>query len=170
MNTIKKLTENITDFLTEIANHYGIPKSEIVSSLREINFYSLYQTLCRDAAAIYTFRAYGEDDCLLRYWGEKLFPCNAINLYRLADFVAENERMATVHFMEVWLREDLSLCITSCFHVDNKETGYRTSYRVYKSAHWPYEEDTFDFEAFMEGLFDAAPGVVDIAGNPLFEP
>lgn len=33
MNTIKKLTESISNFLTEIANHYEIPSSEIVSTL-----------------------------------------------------------------------------------------------------------------------------------------
>lgn len=57
MNTIKKLKENITSFLTEIADHYGIPKSEIVSALREINFYCLYQTLCREAMPVYAFHA-----------------------------------------------------------------------------------------------------------------
>lgn len=170
MNTIKKLADNIKNFLTEIATYYGIPKAEIVSTLREVNFYTLYQTLCRESSSVYAFRAYGENDQLLRYWGEKIFPCNAINLYRLPDFIAEDEVIATVHFMEVWLREDLTLAITSCFHVDNKETGYRTSYRVHKGAQWPFEEDTFDFEAFVEGLFEAAPGVSEDAGMPLFEP
>lgn len=168
MNTIKKLTDNINGFLTEIADYYGIPKSEIVSTLQDVNFYSLYQTLCREAMPVYAFRAYGEKEPLLHYRGEKLFPCNAINLYRLPDFIAENDGMATVHFMEVWLREDLTLTITSCFHVDNKKAGYRTSYRVHKGAQWPCEEDTFDFEAFVEGLFEAAPGIAE--GQPLFEP
>ena len=55
MNTIKKLTESISNFLTEIANHYEIPSSEIVSTLMEINFYSLFQTLCREAEPVYVF-------------------------------------------------------------------------------------------------------------------
>lgn len=168
MNTIKKLADNINSFLVDIATYYGIPKSEIVSTLKEVNFYTLYQTLCREGSTVYAFHAYGENDRLLRYWGEKIFPCNAINLYRLPDFIAENDGMATVHFIEVWLREDLTLAITTCFYVDNIETGYRTSYRVHKGSAWPYEEDTFDFEAFTEGLFEAAPGVIE--GIPLFEP
>lgn len=168
MNTIKKLSDNINTFLTVIASYYGIPKSEIVATLREVNFYTLYQTLCREASPVYAFRSHGENSRLLRYSGEKIFPCNAINLYRLPDFIAEDEEMATVHFMEVWLREDLILAITTCFHVDHKETGYRTSYRVHKGSEWPFEEDTFNFEAFVEGLFEAAPGIVE--GQPLFEP
>ena len=168
MNTIKKLADNVGNFLNEIAAYYGIPSSEIGSTLMEINFYSLYQTLCREAMPVHVFRAHGENERLLRYWGEKIFPCNAINLYRLPDFVAEDDGMATVHFMEVWLREDLTLAITSCFHVENRETGYCTSYRVHKGAQWPCEEDTFDFDTFMEGLYDAAPGVVE--GQPLYEP
>ena len=77
MNTIKKLTESISNFFTEIAYHYEIPSSEIASTLMEINFYSLFQTLCREAEPVYAFRSYGKDDCLLNYWGEKLFPCKA---------------------------------------------------------------------------------------------
>ncbi|MBQ6999560.1 MAG: hypothetical protein IJN67_15015 [Oscillospiraceae bacterium] len=168
MNTIKKLKDNITRFLTEIASYYGIPKSEIVSTLREINFYSLYQTLCREAMPIHVFRAYGETERHQPYWGDKLFPCNAINLYREADLIAGDDSMETIHFMEVWLREDLTLAITSCFHVVNKTAGYCTSYRVHKGSEWPFEEDTFDFEAFVDGLFEAAPGIAE--GQPFFEP
>ena len=112
MNTIKKLTESISNFLIEIANHYEIPSSEIVSTLMEINFYSLFQTLCREAEPVYAFRSYGKDDCLLNYWGEKLFPCKAILLYRMPDHVADEGRIATMHFLEVWLREDLTLAVT----------------------------------------------------------
>ena len=81
MNTIKKLTESISNFFTEIAYHYEIPSSEIASTLMEINFYSLFQTLCREAEPVYAFRSYGKDDCLLNYWGEKLFPCKANYAY-----------------------------------------------------------------------------------------
>lgn len=168
MNTIKKLKENVTNFLNEIAAYYGIPKSEIGSSLREINFYSLYQTLCREAMPVFAFWACGDKEGQQSFSGEKLFPCRAINLYRMPDFVAENQNLASVHFMEVWLREDLNLAITTCFHVDNKEERYRTSYRVHKGAEWPFEEDEFDFDAFVEGLYDAAPGIAP--GQPLYEP
>lgn len=168
MNSIKKLKENITSFLTEIAAYYGIPKSEIVSTLQEVNFYCLYQTLCREAMPVFAFRACGDMEGQQSFNGEKLFPCNAINLYREPDVIAENESMETVHFMEVWLREDLTLAITSCFHVDNKKECYRTSYRVHKGSEWPFEEDEFDFDTFVYELMDAAPGITE--GQPLFEP
>lgn len=76
--------------------------------------------------------------------------------------------METVHCVEVWLWEDMTLAVTFCFHVDNKEEHYCTPYRVHKGAQWPFEEDIFDFEAFVEGLFEAAPGIAE--GQPLFEP
>lgn len=170
MNTIKKLTESISNFFTEIANHYEIPSSEIVSTLMEINFYSLFQTLCREAEPVYAFRSYGKDDCLLNYWGEKLFPCKAILLYRMPDYVADEGRIATMHFLEVWLREDLSLAVTACFHIENRAAKYYSSYRVHKGCVWPYDEDAFCFEAFVEGLFRAAPGVTEDPGAPFFEP
>lgn len=168
MNSIKKLKENVTSFLTEIADHYGIPKSEVVSTLREVNFYCLYQTLCREAMPVFSFRADRKTGNLLRFSGEKLFPCNAINLYREADFAAENESMTTVHYMEVWLREDLTIAIASCFYVENRDEGYYTTYHVHKGTEWPFEEEEFDFDAFVEGLLDAAPGIVE--GQPFFEP
>lgn len=168
MNSIKKLKENIAGFLTEIAAHYGIPKSEVVATLREINFYSLYQTLFREAMPVFTFRACGDKEGQQPFSGEKLFPCCAINLYRVSDYGTENDHLANVHFMEVWLREDLTLAITSCFHVDNKQERYRTSYRVHKGGTWPFEEDEFVFSVFVEGLMDAAPGITH--GQPLFEP
>ena len=168
MNSIKKLKENVASFMTEIAAHYGIPKSEVVATLREINFYCLYQTLCREAMPVFTFRANGDKDEQQPFSGEKLFPCRAINLYRVSDYGTENEYLANVHFMEVWLREDLTLAVTSCFHVDNKQERYRTSYRVHKGCAWPFEEDDFVFSVFVEGLMDAAPGITE--GQPLFEP
>ena len=124
MNSIKKLKENVASFMTEIAVHYGIPKSEVVAALREINFYCLYQTLCREAIPVFTFRACGDKEGQQPFSGEKLFPCCAINLYRVSNYGAENEYLANVHFMEVWLREDLTLAVTSCFHVDNKMERY----------------------------------------------
>jgi hypothetical protein len=169
MNSIKKLKENITSFLIEIAAYYGIPKSEIVSTIREINFYCLYQTLCREAMPVFAFHAYGDRDKnkLLQFSGERLFPCNAINLYQEPDLRAISEFMETVHCMEVWLREDLTLSVTSCFHVDNKEERYCTTYRVHKGVEWPFEEVEFDFDSFVNELIDAAPGITE--GQPLFE-
>ena len=127
MNSIKKLKENVASFMAEIAAHYGIPKSEVVAALREINFYCLYQTLCREAIPVFTFRACGDKEGQQPFSGEKLFPCCAINLYRVSDYGTENEYLANVHIMEVWLREDLTLAVTSCFHVDNKMERYRTN-------------------------------------------
>ena len=168
MNTIRKLKENVASFLTEIAAYYGIPKSEVVSTLREVNFYSLYQTLCREAEPVYAFHSYGDTKKLLHFSGEKLFPCNAINVYQEPDLVEVTESMKTVHLMEVWLREDLTLAITSCFHVDNKEERYCASYRVHKGGAWPFEEDDFDFNTFVNELLFAAPDITE--GQPIFEP
>ena len=47
---------------------------------------------------------------------------------------------------------------------------YYSSYRVHKGCVWPYDEDAFCFEAFVEGLFRAAPGVTEGPGAPFFEP
>ena len=168
MNSIKKLKENVASFMTEIAVHYGIPKSEVVATLREINFYCLYQTLCREAIPVFTFRACGDKEGQQPFSGEKLFPCCAINLYRVSEYVTENEYLANVHFMEVWLREDLTLAVTSCFHVDNKQERYCTSYRVHKGGAWPFEEDDFDFNTFVNELLFAAPDITE--GQPIFEP
>ena len=74
MNSIRKLKENVANFMTEIAAHYGIPKSEVVAILREINFYCLYQTLCREAMPVFTFRASGDKEGQQSFCGEKLFP------------------------------------------------------------------------------------------------
>ena len=70
--------------------------------------------------------------------------------------------------MEVWLQEDLTLAVTSCFHVENKVSGYCTSYRIHKGAEWPFEEDEFNFDAFESRLYEAAPGIVEY--QPFFEP
>ena len=57
MNTIKRLADNITRFLAEIAAYYNIPANEITAALNEVNFFTLYQTLCREASPVYAFRA-----------------------------------------------------------------------------------------------------------------
>ena len=93
MNSIKKLKENVASFMTEIAVHYDIPKSEVVATLREINFYCLYQTLCREAMPVFTFRACGDKEGQQPFSGEKLFPCCAINLYRVPAYCLHGSRM-----------------------------------------------------------------------------
>lgn len=168
MNSIKKLKENVTSFLTEIANHYGLSMPLIEASLEGINFDSLYHSLYFKSMPVYSFRACGSIARQHPFIGGPLFPCHAIILYRHASFAVNEPNIGVYRFLEVWLREDLTFAITVCYHVDNKKEGYRTSYRIYQGAQWPFEEATFDFNAFFTSLFEVAPGIAE--GQPLFEP
>ena len=170
MNTIKTMTENIVNFIMDIADHYGEPISAVEEALSHINFYSLYQTLRRKARPVYTYHAGSGGNGLMEYRSERLFPGDAILLYRDEDFSMDAPEISTAHYLEVWLREDLTIAITSCFRVMLEDVDYPTTYRTYKGTEWPYDEETFEMDLFIHGLLAASPNMVCLDDVPLFEP
>ena len=170
MNSLKTLTNNITTFITDIAEHYGESISEVQETLGMLNFYSLYQTLRRKARPVYTYHAGSGKDNLMEYRSERLFPGDAILLYRDEDFSMSTPFINTEHYLEVWLREDLTIAVTACFRLYVEEVDYPTTFRVYKGTEWPFEEETFDIESFLHRLAASAPNMVCFEDVPLFEP
>ena len=68
MNSLKTLTNNITTFITNIAEHCGESISEVQEALGMLNFYSLYQTLRRKARPVYTYHAgSGKDNLMVHF-------------------------------------------------------------------------------------------------------
>ncbi len=170
MDTIKTLTENIVSFTNDIAEHYGLPKEEIAAALNQINYYALFQTLQHKAAPVYTFHAGGENNALMKYRSDRLLPSNAILVYRDEDFYMEGDEMSTAHYLEVWLMEDLTLIVTSCFRVVVEDTEYSSAFRTVKGDSWPYGEEIFDMDKFFHTLALSGPETVCVGCHPFYEP
>ncbi len=164
----KTLKDNLTEFLDVVDDFCGLTEEQYDYFWECVDFDCLYQTLCRLSAKVYEYQAGMESEQIVQYRGERLFPCEAIQIYKKPNLSVNVEELDMTHSTEVWLLEDLTLAVTSCFTVEVGGTGYTTTYRAYKGAEWPINED-FDMDIFCACLKLASSGPMVMGAVPLFE-
>lgn len=71
----------------------------------------------------------------------------------------------------MWLLEDMTLAVTSCFQVDydGGDGDYTTEYREYKGSQWPSTEAAPDLFDFLEHLTDLCPEDFDPEEDVIYE-
>jgi len=71
----------------------------------------------------------------------------------------------------MWLLEDMTLAVTSCFQVDydGGDGDYTTEYREYKGSQWPSTEAAPDLFDFLEHLADLCPEDFDLEEDVIYE-
>lgn len=169
MNNVQMLTNAVSNFYTAIGKAQGFSDSYLRTDLLEVNFYSLYQTLRRESQQVYNYYYATENPDLLDYRGPKMFPCGALLLYRSEDYFMESEGIATGHYLELWLLEDLTLAVTACFTITHNSNP-TSEYRFFKGSEWPDTESRFDLGVFLNHLRELSPDVLNSEEHPFFEP
>lgn len=169
MNNVQNLTDVVCDFYAAIRKAQGFSDSYLRTDFLEVNFYSLYQTLRRESQQVYHYYYETENPDLLDYRSPKMFPCGALLLYRSEDYSMESEGIATRHYLELWLLENLTLAVTSCFAITHKNDPI-SEYRVFKGSEWPDTEERFDLWTFLNNLRELSPDVLNSEEHPFFEP
>ena len=170
MSKLTKLTEIITKIVNEkgYRNCYG--PEEVEEVLSTVNFYALFHELSNRMYPVYSFLADGDMPSTLKYRGAKLFPGNAVRVYRSIDYHAADEVMEMTHSMELWILEDMTLTVTSCFRTVFGDEEYYTEYREFKGTEWPDDEADFDIEDFCDYLTCMYPDGFDPDETIIHEP
>lgn len=153
MTKIEKLMALIVDFFDTRARMYGEDPEEYLDMVLEIDFNSLYQRLARDMETVFACRAFGETVHLPQYYGNELFDCPATLLHRESDCSCDlHDDLESRHYYELWLLDDMTFAVTTCFQVIHDEAGYIVEYREYKGSEWPDVAARIDLDLLFDEL------------------
>ena len=128
------------------------------------------QAVWNKAETVYAYRADGKNALSLDYRSSELFKQRATLLY---EDVGDSYIGAVfaARSMELWLLEDMTLAVTSCFQVDydGGDGDYTTEYREYNGSQWPSTEVAPDLFDFLEHLADLCPEDFDSEEDVIYE-
>lgn len=170
MNKIEKLTQTVKEFFEKKGIHYGYCEETIDQMLRSINFYALFQTICQQADTIHTYVCDGEMPVTLKYRSAELLSRKAVRVYCNDDYHIDDGVLAMTHFLELWLLDDMTMAVTSCFRTVFGEEEYFTEYREYKGTDWPDTEICMDLDDLWESITGMYPDVFDPDDVIIYEP
>lgn len=153
MNKIEKLKNLLLDLFHEKAAAYDQDAESILEFILEADYATLYQTLVRDMEIVFACRAVGMGKDQPQYYGQKLFDQAAVLLYRDTDCSCDlSEDLETRHYWELWLLDDMTLAVTSCFVMIHDDINYCMEYREHKGTDWPDDIMEIDLEFLFDDL------------------
>lgn len=165
MNKIEKLKNLIINLFHNKAEAYDQDIDSILEYLEEVDYATLYQTLVRDMEIVFACRAFGHGKDQPHYFGQKLFDRPATLLYRETDCSCDIcDDLETRHYWELWLLDDMTLAVSSCFVMIHDDTDYFMEYRENKGTDWPDSIMEIDLEFLFDDLmlFREADAAEDI--------
>ena len=171
MTNLETMLFTFAEICTDLAVRGGYTDAVVVSLTEEVNWENLFHAIRDWAEPVFSFSADGILCAALKYRGRKLFDRNATLLWREPTHSDEGDELDTTRYLEMWLLEDMTLAITSCFQADyNSDDGdYTIEYREYKGSCWPSAETAPDLFDFLEHLSDLCPEKFDPEETVLYE-
>ena len=123
-----------------------------MSLTEQVCWENLFHEIRDRAEPVYAFDANGLLSAALKYRGRKLFDRNATLLWREPTHSEEDDELDTTRYLEMWLLEDMTLAVTSCFQVEQTEGALWVRYTI--AAQYLVDQTTL-----VETVADAyAPG------------
>lgn len=157
MNKITTMRNNLSEFIRTEGNRYNATQAEVNRLLLSLDYVQLYHALRSEAEPVYVFRATG--NCgLLQYHSENLFPANAMRLWSNEGSPVEDAEMSSSYFTEIWLLDDMTVAVVSCYRLTNYDMDFEVEYRVYKGNAWPTHLRSVDLLSMWEMLRDKYSG------------
>lgn len=151
MTNIEKLKNLVVDLFEKKATKYDMDMDSVMDFVDQIDYPALYQNLVRDMEIAFACRAIGLERDLPQYFGKPLFDRPATLLYRDADCICDiHDGLETRHYWELWLLDDMTLAVTTCYAMVHDGSSYCMEYRERKGADWP--DDIMEID--LEFLFD----------------
>ena len=145
-------------------------EDEMLDLLDGIDWKALYQALLLQGRRVYEFIAGGEASSRMNYRSRDLFGQRAVCLDEDIQFpqnTAEDNQVNTYSY-ELWLLEDFSLVVTSCYRMKIGGGTYRSEYRTIKSYDWQDTEMDINFCCVADALENLC-NLVKNHGYPLIE-
>ena len=171
MTIHETMLSTFADICAELAVRGGYTGAAVASLTEQVCLENLFHEIRDRAEPVYAFDANGLLPDALKYRGHKLFDCNATLLWREPIHSEEDDELDTTRYLEMWLLEDMTLAVTSCFQVDydGGDGDYTTEYREYKGSQWPSTEAAPDLFDFLEHLADLCPEDFDPEEDVIYE-
>ena len=169
MEKIDMLIDTVEElFLTGVTMEHD--EEELLELLDDVDWYNLLQALILSAKPVYEFEAAGDGYPSLEYKSKNLFGQNAVCLDEEIISPKEGETAPQVHVYsrELWILEDFTFAVTSCFRVQIGKTTCRAEYRTIKSYDWRESGMDVDFCCVADALVNLANDVKK-HGYPLIE-
>ena len=145
-------------------------ENEMVELLDGINWNGLYQALLIQGRRVYEYIAGGDANSHMSYRSRDLFGQKAVCLDEDIRFplTVEEDNQINTYSYELWLLEDFSLVVTSCYRMKIGGSTYRSEYRTIKSYDWQETEMDIDFCCVADTLENMGR-MVEAHGYPLIE-
>lgn len=164
MYTVETLAKNVIEFISAIAVHFKEDPRDVEAAVMEIDFDKMFQSIRREAVPVYRCHASSYEGDLPVYNGEKLFKQNAALICRTEDLgFGIDEDVDCSHFLELWIMEDMSLRLTSCFTMKYGDDDYFMEYRQDQGNRWPLNNVWLDLDDCLDalaGFWDVDPDEV----------
>ena len=147
------------------ANDLNSP-DEMEDLLEDINFTALSQILWDQRETVYEYCVNSGSRRAMEYRGNVLLEQAALLCFDVRDVT--NEGAEAVHSLELWLQDDMTLTVISCFRIRFGAGKYETEYRTQKFHNWKEEDMEIDFPALADQL-EAMCSAVYRREVPLYE-
>lgn len=153
MTKIEKLRNLVYDFFEQQADLHGENIDRLIDVLSEIDFSYMYQHLARDMEPIYRYQTENADSLIARYRSSKLLPKSGYLVYQEEEHGSELvDIMDSRLFWELWLLEDMTFAVTTCYQTTYDEADHKTEYREYMGNEWPSEHIPIDLEYLLDAM------------------
>ena len=171
MTIHETMLSTFAEICAELAARGSYTGAAVASLTEQVCWENLFHKIRDRAEPVYVFDANGLLPDALKYRGRKLFDSNATLLWREPTHSEEDEELNTTRSLEMWLLEDMTMAVTSCFQVDydGGDGDYTTEYREYKGSQWPSTEVAPDLFDFLEHLADLCPEDFDSEEDVIYE-
>ena len=166
MNCIEKLEATINGFFCKKAGEYGDDLDLARDILTELDFSAMFQNIRQQAEPVFAYKTSG---VLTAYHSKELFPGKATLIFRDYDFAHDFEdSLESNHFLEVWIKEDMTLAVVACYEVRYQEEEFVTEFREYKGEEWPDSILFLDLGCLFDWLTDMCK--IDEENPVFYEP
>ena len=123
MTIHETMLSTFAEICAELAVRDNYTGAAVMSLTEQVCWENLFHEICDRAEPVYAFDANGLLSAALKYRGRKLFDSNATLLWREPTHSEEDDELDTTRYLEMWMLEDMTLAVTSCFQVDYKDNS-----------------------------------------------
>ena len=164
MNQTEELRQAITDlFLTGTDDDHD--EDELLDLLEEVDFDAVRQALVTESRRIFEFEVASQADDAMNYRSCDLFGMNALLLERCV--VRRNPNVYDYSY-ELFLLEDFTFAVTSCYQLNIGCGVYYSAYRTVKAYDWRESPLDVDFVGVSDRLIEIGARISE-HGFPLVE-
>ena len=90
-----------------------------------------------------------------------MFPGNATLIWTEQTYHANDDILSATRYLELWVKDDMTLAVVSCFRTVFDDEEYITEYREIKKDGWPVTDPVLDIEELFCGIQDMYPDEFD---------